>query len=158
MKSKGQTLWPAPRQILRKNYTDDVRRSSVSISLTDQHISNRSQHNTQIQNKRPTFYIKNIHSDAPLHIFNTTSFTAKTIHLRKSGNPRLHLMPPPVIANNFRKLFIQPKRMRSRPDNRHISPQHIYKLRQLVDICPPDKPPQPSNSRISRRSLLNFRI
>ena len=79
---------------------------------------------------------------------------APSLHLPKSGDPRLRFYEPASMPDIVRSQFIGNGRPGA--NQRHVAFQHIYELREFIQACFPEKCTDRSNPGVVRE-LVNGR-
>src|SRR5208282_1031773 len=88
---------------------------------------------------------------------NGLRLSAGTINLRPAGDSGLHMVSECIDGDPSLIFAVVRGCVRPWADQRHLATQHIEKLRQLVDVSPPQQAPQAGHARIIARGLPDYR-
>src|SRR4051794_11441718 len=94
----------------------------------------RAQDDLDVQPNRPVVDVVEVVLDAPSQRLVRPDLAAMAVDLSPTCDARFDVVPPRVERNLPGPGLIVGERMRPRPDEGHLSAQHIQKLRQLIDV------------------------
>ena len=89
---------------------------------------------TDVQPDTPVLHIPDVALHAPLHLPELLRLPTEARHLCPARHARLHEVSHHILVYQLRVHLRMRQHVRSRTDNRHIPPQHVPELRQLVDV------------------------
>src|SRR6185312_17515002 len=92
------------------------------------------------------------------HLLGRVGLAAEAVDLRPTGDAGLDAMAAEIAVDDLGILLVMGDRMRAGPDQRHVSPEHIEELRQLVEAGPPEQPADPGHPWIVAPGLRHRRI
>src|SRR5215813_2229773 len=95
--------------------------------------------------------------NALLHELQCRCLASETVDLGPAGDAWLHMVAKGVTRDQLLIIMIMSSRMRAWSNNRHLAPQHIEKLWQLVDAGPSQPRTDVRHSRIALNRLLDRR-
>src|SRR5712664_459385 len=131
-----------------------ARRRSKRVALA-QHLKNGLDQNLDVEPKAPVVDVPQIHFYAPCNLFDGGGCASQSIDLRPSRHPGFDVMAEGVVLQQSFKLVVVSQGMRPWSDQRHFSPQDVYKLRQFVNADGAQQPANSGYARIIARSLRN---
>src|SRR5690606_39442133 len=89
--------------------------------------------------------------DPLLDLLDGFRLAAPAVDLRPAGDAGLHAMTPEIVADRVlveQAAGFRRRCMGARPDDGHVSGQHVEELRQLVEAGPAQEGAQPRYPRI----------
>src|SRR5262249_45276653 len=104
----------------------------ISVATSDK-LQDRSKDDLEVQQHTPIVNIPDIMVDAFLHALQCWSLASATFDLGPAGDARLHVVAKSVTADQLLIIIIVGRGMRPGPHNRHLTLQHVEKLRQFVN-------------------------
>src|SRR5690348_16370354 len=108
------------------------------IERTERHCD-RQKDDLYVHPDRPMVDVMKVVSDSLANLLDGLRVTTPAVYLRPAGDPRLHSVAGVVVGYGIavqQSARFRRHRVRSRADDGHLSAQHIYELRQLVEHCP----------------------
>jgi len=121
-----------------------------------QHNHNCSPENPQVERWFPAFNVFYIGFNPILQMVEIMHWSTKTPHLRKSCHARLDAMPTGIVIDevcNWRSIYTHFKRMWPWADERHLSPQNIEQLGNLIETTLSQNTADFGDSLVARTSL-----
>src|SRR5829696_1217251 len=108
---------------------------SVGIAV-EENRSNGRQEDQEVEDQRPAIDILLVELDAALCSFDGTDFPAEALHLREARDARPNAMTTCIAAHRILVVMVADphlERVGPRTDQRHVAPDHVQKLRKLID-------------------------
>src|SRR5215210_6851537 len=123
------------RWLPRNPAAPDTNTFMLESARATQYRGNRSEKNADIQPERPLLDVLPVEE---YHILEIENF-APPAHLPESGNSRLRIEPSEMVILVLAEIRLEEG---TRPDQRHVSDEHIEDLRQLVQTPASQSPPE----------------
>ena len=73
---------------------------------------------------------------------------APAVDLRPAGQAGLHLVAQHVLRNAVLELLDEVRALGARADDRHVAPEDVPELRQLVEVRPPEEAAERRHARV----------
>lgn len=123
------------RSVASQEFRDDTEVVSplVGSSRRENQLGAGAQNDSALEGKVPFFEILKVTGYAILDIGIASGFAPETAHLGKPGNPGFHKSANVIVRQKPGELVIVFDEMRPRPNDAHIAPQHVPKLRDFID-------------------------
>src|SRR3954451_19938227 len=104
-----------------------------SVGVPAEDAGDRLDKDPQIEPYGPFLDISKVMLDPALHLIERLGLAAETVHLRPSGDARLHAVPRQVTVDPGCEVLVMWYGVRAWPDQRHLPLQHIQQLGQFVE-------------------------
>ena len=114
------------------------------MSVQAQPPHEREPHDLEVETERPVLDVVEVVLDALLD----RRVAAPAVDLGPAGDPRLHLVPQHVLRVAVLELLDEVRALGPRPDQRHVAPQHVPELGQLVDVEAPEEAAERRAARV----------
>src|SRR5581483_357996 len=107
-----------------------TRRRSLSSAMTRNHNPDSLENDSEIEEYRHVFQVKQVVFQFPEGVFNAASVLI--LHLRPAGEARANRMPLVVVGDFLAELLDENGPLGPRPDKAHVAANHVEKLRQFI--------------------------
>ena len=122
-----------------------------------EHLDGGQQQDSDIEHDTRVLGIPYVVRNTPAHQFGVSSLAAQAIDLRPARDARLHVLPDLVVLDQPRVVHIMGHGMGPRSDKRHLAPDDVEQLRQLIDAEATKPVPYPCHPAVIGLGLPDLR-